>query len=661
MKRALEPGSVVARDFRVVRCLREGGMGAVYVVEQLSTGAQRALKVMHPKLAEDAKIRERFMQEARIGSQIDSDHVVEVVAAGVDDELGAPYLVMELLKGEELGDLLARLGPLPLCDVAEVLAQVGHALARAHARGIVHRDLKPENLFVASGRRREAPFTVKILDFGIAKLVEDQQGRATQPLGTPLFMAPEQAERSGRLSPATDVWALGLIAFFMLTGRDFWLGARESLSALLREISVDPIPWASERAAELGAADALPAGFDDWFARTVARDPGARYPNAGEAVRAFSALVSHDIDPRSSRLAAVFSSTEQPRPSAASTHGSVSLATLPEHRPLPWKALAFLGLVAAAGAGLFVLRPRAAPMTAAPSATAPAPSASPASRAAPELVCPPDMVRIEGGSMFMGERAGLDNAQPPHKVRVTTFCLDSYETTARAYDACVESGDCLKPPRNVDYPGVTEAQRALLSPLCNSRRKGAEDHPINCVDWTMAQNFCASRGGRLAEGGARLPTEAEWEYAARGSSQRTFPWGDEAPSPARVNACGTECATWLKKHLAQSESSIFDAGDGHPFTAPVGSFATGNSASGVMDLAGNVWEWTADWFGPYSADDAIDPRGPDAGTERVVRGGGYNATEADWLRPAYRWKTVPGAYNPAIGFRCAFVPKPRDL
>lgn len=666
MTRALEPGTVVARDFRVVRCLREGGMGSVYVALQLSTGAERALKLMHPKLAEDPKARERFMQEARIGSKIDSDHVVEVVAAGVDEELGAPYLVMELLKGEELGDLLTRLGRLPLCDVAEVLAQAGHALSRAHARGIVHRDLKPENLFVATGRRREAPFTVKILDFGIAKLVDEQPGRATQPLGTPLFMAPEQAERSGKVSPATDVWALGLIAFYMLTGRDFWLGARESLSALLREITVEPIPWASERAADLGVSDALPADFDDWFARTVARDPGARYPNAGEAVRAFSELVPHDIDRASSRLAAVFRSTEQPpragdgaraEPAAtgASTQASVSVASLPPHRSRPWWVLVSVSLAAALGSGLLLLRPSDAPPSPAPSATTSVLSVSPSVGGAPPMGCPPGMVAVEGGGMFMGERTGLDNAQPPHKVRISTFCLDIHETTARAYDTCVASGNCLKPPFNVDYPGVTEAMRNALSPLCNSRRQGAEDHPVNCVDWPMAQNFCSSPGGRLPEGGARLPTEAEWEYAARGSSQRAFPWGDDPPSPERVNACGTECAAWLEKHLAQATTSMFDAGDAFPFTAPVGSFAAGRSAFGVMDLAGNVWEWTLDWFGPYSGDEAVDPKGPATGTERVVRGGGYNATRADWLRPAYRWKTVAGAYNPAIGFRCAFV------
>src|SRR6201999_2247610 len=200
----------------------------------------------------DPPARERFVLEARAASAIESDHVVEVVTAGVDEETGAPYLVMELLRGEELADASTRLGPLPLGDVAEVLSQVGHALEQAHRQGIVHRDLKPENVFLATSRRRDVAFTAKILDFGIAKLVEDSmQKTGTQPLGTPLFMAPEQTDRKGRIAPATDVWALGLIAFKLLTGRDFWR-ADGSLAMLLREICVDPIPFASVRATELG-------------------------------------------------------------------------------------------------------------------------------------------------------------------------------------------------------------------------------------------------------------------------------------------------------------------------------------------------------------------------------------------------------------------------
>jgi serine/threonine protein kinase len=291
----LEAGSIFARDFRVVRPLRSGGMGTVFLVEQLSTGKLRALKVMAAGLACDPETRQRFVQEARIGARIDSEHVVEVVTAGVEDATSSPYLVMELLRGEDLGDVLERLGPLALGDCAEVFAQMGHALGRAHAQGIVHRDLKPDNVFLSVSRGRAnsgqaPPYTVKILDFGVAKLTGGQP-MSTRPVGTPSFMAPEQTEAAGEVSPASDVWSLGLMAFAMLTGMPFWKSDGSSLPQLLREVCIDPLPSAERRAYELGASFVLPAGFDAWFARCVDRDPSARFPNAGEAVEAFLALI----------------------------------------------------------------------------------------------------------------------------------------------------------------------------------------------------------------------------------------------------------------------------------------------------------------------------------------------------------------------------------
>ena len=145
----LTPGMVFARDFRVVRHLSAGGMGAVYVVEQISTQRPRALKIMLPELVREPKARERFMQEATVSARIRSDHIVEVVGAGVDDETGTPWMAMELLEGEELADTMRRRGTLPPVEVMEVFRQLCHALAAAHRKGIVHRDLKPENVLLS--------------------------------------------------------------------------------------------------------------------------------------------------------------------------------------------------------------------------------------------------------------------------------------------------------------------------------------------------------------------------------------------------------------------------------------------------------------------------------------------------------------------------------
>ncbi len=293
--RSLSAGMVFAGDFVVQRALAEGGMGAVYVALQRSTGKERALKVMHPNLAASPASRERFVQEARVGSQIDSDHVVEVVGAGVDAETGMPWLAMELLQGEELSKRLER-GPLPLDEAREVFDQLCDALGKAHARGVVHRDLKPENVFIGTARRRGVPFTLKILDFGIAKILKENQTAATvtTAIGSPLWMSPEQGDSNAKLRPATDVWALGLMAFYALTGKVYWRSGNSetpSLQAILTEVMVMPIVPPSQRAAELGVSAALPVGFDEWFMGCVQRDPTQRFTDANVAWTALSSVL----------------------------------------------------------------------------------------------------------------------------------------------------------------------------------------------------------------------------------------------------------------------------------------------------------------------------------------------------------------------------------
>jgi serine/threonine-protein kinase len=262
-------------------------MGAVYVAEQKSTGKLRALKVMHADIIVHADMQRRFEQEAKVGARIRSAHVVEVVAAGVDPDSGLPYLVMELLDGENLHAYLARTGALPLADVYRLFEQLCHGVDAAHAVGVVHRDLKPENIFLARSNQAGASASVvKVLDFGIAKLASEAGTRATAAIGSPLWMAPEQTA-PGPVTPAADVWALGLIAYELLTGEHFWRAAAPGGTPihLLREIAFSPIPAASAR----GGAR-IPPGFDDWFARCVAREPGARFQRAGEAWEAMQAF-----------------------------------------------------------------------------------------------------------------------------------------------------------------------------------------------------------------------------------------------------------------------------------------------------------------------------------------------------------------------------------
>jgi serine/threonine protein kinase len=291
----LAPGTVFARDYQVVDLLAEGGMGAVYRAEQLSTRKLRALKLVSTRLASDPKGRQRFVREATIGASIDSEHVVEVIGAGIDDESDRPWLAMELLDGADLGALLRHQGPLSPGQLHEVMGQLCHGLAAAHRAGVVHRDLKPANVFIARSRRAGVPFTVKILDFGIAKVVQESGSGSsdTDTVGSPLWMAPEQLNAQ-RPTPATDVWALGLLAFWALTGKHYWVSAHAEAStvqALFVEQLFKPFDPPSRRAAELGAAVAMPAGFDEWFLACMQREPSRRYDGAQVAGEALQALL----------------------------------------------------------------------------------------------------------------------------------------------------------------------------------------------------------------------------------------------------------------------------------------------------------------------------------------------------------------------------------
>jgi serine/threonine protein kinase len=288
----LPVGTVFANDFRILYKIGEGGMGVVYAAEQVSTSKVRALKLMHTALLHDAAMRERFLHEAHVSAQIESDHIVEVVAAGIDPASGAPWIAMELLRGETLEQRVKEHGPLSASDLLELATQLRHVLSRAHAAGIVHRDLKPENLFIRQARRVGIPFTLKVLDFGIAKWVQESRSATnSQVLGSPLWMAPEQWKPKAPITAATDVWALGLVMFFALTGRPYWRTASgDDVGRVIVEVVADPLVPPSQRSRELGLKLEVPPGFDAWFLACITRDPAQRLPDADSALEQFIEL-----------------------------------------------------------------------------------------------------------------------------------------------------------------------------------------------------------------------------------------------------------------------------------------------------------------------------------------------------------------------------------
>lgn len=271
-------------------------MGVVYLVEHVHTGQELALKVLSLSAGLTASSVERFKREARAPARIKSENVVTVTDADVLPELGGmPFFVMERLCGRDLEAEVVARGRLPGREVIELLRQAAGALDRSHALGIVHRDLKPENFFLH--RRDNGSVCLKILDFGISKTFEDGRGGKAASLtgpgsliGTPLYMSPEQASDGGPVTPATDVWSLGLVVVRLLTGDTYWNASSvpELLAALLR----DPLYPPSSRWRWLSHE------FDIWFARSCNRDPQSRFASVGAQVDELARVLDHPAEPR---------------------------------------------------------------------------------------------------------------------------------------------------------------------------------------------------------------------------------------------------------------------------------------------------------------------------------------------------------------------------
>ena len=246
-----------------------------------------------------------------------------------------------------------------------------------------------------------------------------------------------------------------------------------------------------------------------------------------------------------------------------------------------------------------------------------------------------DMVAIPGGSFAMGSEDldANENEKPVHKVTVGPFRLDRTEVTVADYGVCVRAGECSAPEAYRDDRGDFHSACTWRHP------QGRQDHPVNCVDFNQATAFCAWAG-------KRLPTEEEWEYATRGGAEgRKYPWGNEAPDPSRLNACGGECPPNLVAKRFYAAAPMYRSSDGWPETAPVGRFPAGASKHGALDLAGNVWEWTATAYASYDGRTRED--------KRVLRGGSWGGGDPRTERTTNRFRLVPTARAQFLGFRCA--------
>src|SRR3954466_1468892 len=277
-------GTVLGGSYRITRLIGQGGMGAVYEGVQVRLERRVAIKLMARELSANAEAIARFRREAEVTSQLGHPHIVQVFDFG-EAPGGEPYLVMEYLEGEDLEKRLQRVGRLPVGAASHIVRQVASALSATHAKGIVHRDLKPANVFLLSVEG-ETDF-VKGVDFGISKVrsATTKLTAALAVMGTPNYMAPEQAAgRVNDIDARTDQWALACIAYELLAGRPPFVG--EHVASLLYQVIIKaPAPLAEMN-------PGLPDGVEGVLRRALSKPQADRFSTLTEFSRAFEGAAS---------------------------------------------------------------------------------------------------------------------------------------------------------------------------------------------------------------------------------------------------------------------------------------------------------------------------------------------------------------------------------
>ena len=655
-------------SYRVVSLLGEGGMGMVYLGEHESLGRKAAIKVLRPELAQREEVVQRFFNEALAANQIKHPGIVDIYDFA-RAELGA-YLVMEFLDGEPLSDLLARDGALPLPTTVLLTRRIASPLTAAHRVGIVHRDLKPDNIFVLPDPDHPGDVRLKLLDFGIAKLKEQgvgQPGVQTQTglvLGTPFYMSPEQCHGARAVDHRSDIYALGVIAYQLLTGQLPFMATGFG-ELVLKQQTEQPPPIDC-------AALGVPPAVESQILRAMAKDPAARFDSAEDFASAL-ALAAGLVDAsatlpplhEAAQLASVPTATSLPHtvlsspgqvlpmaptelptpapvaaPASATAHPPTlhntpapsSGAPVRSHLPL---LVVFVALLLASGGGLLVWTLTRGPRDADRGSGAGSSAAAGSGATAGSSAASPDSATNAAVQPASARARSLDDVPEAlvpagpfrygaaaREVTLPAFRIDRHEVTVAQYRRCVQAGVCdARKLDGTELPGQVPFQK---SARCNWSKEGSGAHPINCLTWVQARQYCAWAG-------KRLPSEQEWEKSARGTDGRRTPW-KEGP---------TDCKHAVVKRGAEE-------GCGRGASWAVGSRSpAGDSPYGVQDLLGNVAEWVEDVYRPAGAGSAA------VGAERrSVRGGSFTSAAADvsaltriGLPPAYRLEDV--------GFRCA--------
>ncbi|HOU00771.1 MAG TPA: bifunctional serine/threonine-protein kinase/formylglycine-generating enzyme family protein, partial [Anaerolineaceae bacterium] len=560
-----------------------GGFGTVYRAIDASLGREVALKILHPQLTTDPDFLERFRNEARLVASLKSPYIITIYELGEED--GRVFIAMDYLPGGSLKQKLEKEGAITFDKTLKIIKQVCSGLEEAHEQGLVHRDVKPANiLFDRKGN-------AVIGDFGLARAIQlssTSAASSTGGVGTPAYRAPELWIGKPPASMATDIYSLGCVFSEMLTGKVLFEGDTTD-QILARHLNLGPSP------PEIYPAG-VPPRIRSVIERAVNKEVTERYPSVADFEQALDEAVADDQKPPEIPWT-------KPLPVEVPVIPDKPEDSLGVSKPQPVSTRkSKTGVWLAVGGGLALILLIifcilggwiSSMINGAPSvgteayAATPAPTKTPVLGVGSTMVSQVDgmtLVYVPAGEFTMGspDGVGISDEHPQHQVYLDAYWIDQTEVTNAMYEECVNDGDCTEPSSYSSYTRDSYYGNTQYA-----------DYPVIYVNWNQAQDYCEWAG-------RELPTEAQWEKAARGTDGRIYPWGDGSPDESLANFAGI-------------------IGD----TTEVGSYPDGASPYGALDIAGNVWEWVLDRYGEAYYSDSLtsNPVGPSIGITRVLRGG----------------------------------------
>ncbi|MGC1379328.1 MAG: SUMF1/EgtB/PvdO family nonheme iron enzyme [Anaerolineales bacterium] len=596
-----QPVSQLGR-YQIESHLGSGAFADAYKASDPMLKRTVALKVLKPALVADSEAFGRFVQEAQVAANLFHPNIATVLDMGEAD--GRYFIAMRFVDGPSLDKLLAANGPLPWAQALEITAQIGAALDFAHQKGLVHRDVKPQNIIIS------ATEGAVLTDFGLVRAIASSSLTTTGSfLGTPHYMAPEIWEGEDAV-PATDQYALACVLVEMLTGRVLFDGKTPPavMTKHFKPLML-PAAWPQD----------VPAGIDTALGRALAKTPEERFENNN----AFLAALRHSSESERKAQAEAAEKArlleeqrkkaeEQARQEAehkAQAEATEKARLLEEQRQQVEEQArkdAERKTQAEAAEKARLLEHR-------------------------ELILDlgdgvkMEFVRVPAGEFWMGsdksiDKQANDDEMPRHKVYLDEYLMGKTPVTNRQYQVFVQKA----------------RHRAPSHWKSGKIPAGLENHPVVQVSWEDAATFCKWVSGAVGQS-VRLPSEAEWEKAARWKWQGEgeallYPWGNQKPTE---NLC--------------------NYGNNAGKTTPVGKYSPhGDSPYGCVDMAGNVWEWCADWYSAdyYKNAPAKNPPGPPSWHYRVLRGGSWGLSD-DNVRSANRGRNSPTDTFNIYGFRCA--------